>query len=113
MPHACAKERSSACAFHSIMLASKRFGTVLTALTAVLSACGGHNNAAVGNSTTAMSPAKVICGGKPALTPVVRPLRTRNDPFRQSVSTGLPEAVTDLHGQRLGRCDQKDESGQW
>src|SRR5271168_2286694 len=79
MRHACANDSSWARAWprRSAIISSKgiglkrnRFGVALSILAIgalILSACGGHNNAGGGSSTTATSPVKVTCGGKPAL----------------------------------------------
>jgi phosphate transport system substrate-binding protein len=62
--------RSAIISSKGIGLKLNRFGVVLSILATsalILSACGGHNNASGGSSTTATSPVKVTCGGKPAL----------------------------------------------
>ncbi len=56
--------------FAGIRLKLNRFGvgaSVLVAGAALLSACGGDHHTAGGGASTSASPAKVACGGKPAL----------------------------------------------
>ena len=89
---------------------TNRFSAALSVLATgilVLSGCGNNNDATQGATPSAMSQAKVTCGGKQTLkasgsTAQANAMARFVNAFEQACSGQTLE----LHGQRVGRRDQ-------